>query len=194
MLEALDQANLFIVPLDQERRWYRYHRLFADLLRQRLRSTSPPDLVPELHRRASRWYEAAGHSADAVHHALVGCDWERATALILDLSKTMLVRGEVATLLGWFQILPEEEICAELALCLQYCWALILTGRIEAAESYVEQARQAAEHDASLMGDILSPSSSSPPGGRPRVMPWERCQDLRAGDLQSLGSADHHSE
>ncbi|HUW09742.1 MAG TPA: LuxR C-terminal-related transcriptional regulator [Anaerolineae bacterium] len=155
-LERLDAANLFIVPLDQERRWYRYHRLFADLLRQRLRTTGPPDLVSELHRRASQWYEDAGHSADAVHHALAGADWGRASSLILSLSETMLMSGEVVTLLGWFRLLPEERVCAHLALCLQYCWALILTGQIEAAESYLERARPAAQDDESLLADVLA--------------------------------------
>ena len=126
------------------------------MLRQRLRTTSPPDLVPELHRRASRWYEAEGYSADAVHHALTGSDWGRAASLILSFSETMLMSGEVVTLLGWFRLLPEEEVCAQLALCLQYCWVLILTGQIEAAEPYLERARQGSEGDESLLANVLA--------------------------------------
>jgi LuxR family maltose regulon positive regulatory protein len=156
ILEHLEAANLFIVPLDQERRWYRYHRLFADLLRQRLRTTATQDQITELHRRASEWFQAAGHVSDAVHHALAGADWKRASALILDLSGPMLMRGEVVTLLNWFRLLPEEEVCRDVALCLQYCWALILTGQIEAAESYLALAREAAEDNELLLADILT--------------------------------------
>ena len=81
ILESLDAANLFIVPLDDERRWYRYHRLFSDLLRKRLRQTHP-DLVPVLHRRASEWHEGQGMLAPAIDHALTAKDFERAADLI----------------------------------------------------------------------------------------------------------------
>jgi len=77
----LEAANLFIVPLDDERRWYRYHRLFADLLRKRLQRQSP-DLVPSLHRRASAWHEQQGLMAVAIEHALAAQDLERAVTLI----------------------------------------------------------------------------------------------------------------
>ena len=80
-LERLEQANLFIVPLDDERRWYRYHHLFADVLRHRLALTQPQN-VPEYHRRASVWFEQQGLVAEAIHHALVGQDFEHAATLI----------------------------------------------------------------------------------------------------------------
>ena len=77
----LERANLFIVPLDEERRWYRYHHLFADLLRQRLRQTQP-EQVPTLHHRASEWYEQNGFADEAIEHALRAEDFERAAYLI----------------------------------------------------------------------------------------------------------------
>ena len=80
-LEMLERANLFIVPLDEERRWYRYHHLFADLLRQRLRQTQP-ESVPTLHTRASEWYEQNGLIDEAIEHALRAEDFERAAHLI----------------------------------------------------------------------------------------------------------------
>jgi LuxR family maltose regulon positive regulatory protein len=141
--------------LDDERRWYRYHRLFADLLRHRLHRAHR-DLVPELHHRASQWYEAAGFPADAVNHALAGSDWERAAALILDVGETMLKRGEVVTLLGWLRALPDEEVRTRPEMCLSYSWALILTGQPDAAESYLGQAEQAAQDEIALLGDIVS--------------------------------------
>lgn len=81
MLERLERANLFIVPLDDERHWYRYHRLFSDLLQHRLRLTES-ELLPELHRRASQWYEGNGLIAEAVHHALAAQDFWRAAHLV----------------------------------------------------------------------------------------------------------------
>ena len=81
ILEALERANLFIVPLDEERRWYRYHHLFADLLRQRLRQTRP-EWVPALHLRASTWYEQNGLLDESIEHALRAEEFERAAYLI----------------------------------------------------------------------------------------------------------------
>ena len=77
ILQSLEQSNLFTIPLDRERRWYRYHHLFAEFLRSRLRQTEPA-LVPELHRRAAEWHEHAGYVAAAIGHALDGEDWEQA--------------------------------------------------------------------------------------------------------------------
>ena len=91
-LVALERSNLFLVPLDDERRWYRYHRLFHDFLHARLESEEP-DLVPVLHRRAARWYAEAGATDEAVHHALAGEDHDLASALVADAYRTMLQRG-----------------------------------------------------------------------------------------------------
>jgi LuxR family maltose regulon positive regulatory protein len=155
VLLALGQANLFIVPLDQSRQWYRYHRLFADLLRHRLH-IALEDQVPCLHQRASQWYEAEGFPADAVQHALAGSDWEQAVTLILDISETMLKRGEVVTLLGWFQALPDEVVLANPRLCYEYSWPLILSDQIDAAEPYLARAEQVAlENEITpLLGEI----------------------------------------
>jgi LuxR family maltose regulon positive regulatory protein len=92
MLEYLERSNLFVVPLDDERRWYRYHHLFADLLRQRLQREKPGQ-VPELHRRASEWYERDGQVAEAVGHALASGDFGRAAHLVEKAAWPMLTRG-----------------------------------------------------------------------------------------------------
>ncbi len=157
ILLELDQANLFIVPLDQSRQWYRYHHLFADLLRQRLRTDGASDLPALLHKRACQWYEANDLSADAVRHALGGSDWKRASELILDLTPLMLKRGEVTTLLEWLRSLPEEVVQANPWLCEAYSWPLILTDQIEAAESYLARAEQSLEQqdqDTRLLAEI----------------------------------------
>jgi LuxR family maltose regulon positive regulatory protein len=136
VLEELERANLFVVPLDGERRWVRYHRLFADLLRARLPLWGPAlGCAPavELHSRASAWYEEAGYVADAVAHALDARDLSRAAGLVEAQGLPMLRRGELATLLGWLQALPEETIAARPWLQIYHAWALALSGSGEAA-------------------------------------------------------------
>jgi LuxR family maltose regulon positive regulatory protein len=143
VLLNLEHANLFIVPLDQSRQWYRYHRLFADLLRHRLDTVT--DEATSLHKRACRWYADNGFPADAVYHALAASDWETAASLIIESSGELLKRGQVVTLLGWLQALPEEIVLADPQLCLEYVWPLILTEQIDAAEPYLNRVEQAAE-------------------------------------------------
>ena len=128
ILEHLEAANLFIVPLDHERRWYRYHRLFADLLQQRLQR-SRPDLLPVLHRRASTWHEQQGLMAEAIDHALAAKDIERAVTLIEESVEATLMRSEVATFLNWVGRLPDEWVRARPTLCFFHAWALLMSGR-----------------------------------------------------------------
>ena len=154
VLLNLEHANLFVVPLDQSRQWYRYHRLFADLLRHRLGIEIGE--VTSLHRRACRWYVDNGFPADAIRHALAASDWEEAASLILGISGDMLKRGEVITLRNWYQALPDGVVFANPQLCLDYSWPLILTEQIDAAEPYLAQAeRVALEHEITpLLGGI----------------------------------------
>jgi LuxR family maltose regulon positive regulatory protein len=156
MLPSLERANLFIVPLDESRQWYRYHRLFADLLRHRLDMVCGSKRVALLHAQASQWYETNGFPADAVHHALAAHDWERAATLVHDVSGSLMIRGEVTTLVGWLQALPDEVVHARPRLCLECSWPLILTGQLDAAESYLGQAEQAAQDDAAFLGGIVA--------------------------------------
>jgi LuxR family maltose regulon positive regulatory protein len=100
MLEALEQGNLFIVPLDDQRQWYRYHHLFADVLQSRLKGEQP-DQVFHLHRRASIWYEQNGQPAEAIHYALASKDLDRAADLIELAWSTMDISMQSATWLGW---------------------------------------------------------------------------------------------
>ncbi len=155
LLEALEQANLFIVPLDQSRTWYRYHHLFSDMLRHRLRTQK---VQPEalLHQRASQWYEAEGSPADAIHHAVAASDWERAARLISRISRAMLGRGEIVTLLRWCQALPDAVLRAHPMLCRDYSWTLILAGQHDAAESYLRYIEQVAQDDVALLGETFS--------------------------------------
>jgi LuxR family maltose regulon positive regulatory protein len=127
MLEQLERANLFIVPLDNERRWYRYHRLFSDLLRRRL-GQKERDLVPTLHRRAGEWFQEHGFTAPAIEHLLDAGDFERAADLIEQTAETTLMRSELATFLGWVNQLPENLVRTRPSLCVFQAWALLLAG------------------------------------------------------------------
>ena len=111
MLEQIEAANLFAVPLDDEREWYRYHHLFAELLRARLQETQP-DLIPELHRRAAAWYERGGFSAEAVHHALATRDHALAAEVIerAILRIATWSRADTAMIQRWLTALPDEAV------------------------------------------------------------------------------------
>ena len=145
-LEMLERANLFIVPLDNQRRWYRYHRLFADLLRSRLRRAHA-DLVPTLHRRASEWYEQSGLTAEAIEHSLAAEDFERAADLIEQVAEATLMHSEITTFLGWVDALPDELVRVRPSLCVFHAWSLLLSGRsLDAVESRLQ--------DAARLGDV----------------------------------------
>jgi LuxR family maltose regulon positive regulatory protein len=157
ILEALEAANLFIVPLDNERRWYRYHPLFADLLRQRLHQSPPPLSSPplggkegggvaELHRRASVWYEDNGLEIEAFHHAAAANDVEHAARLVEGEGMPLHFRGVVAPVLNWLESLPTTVLDARPSLWVTYASALSLAGQ----NTGVEQKLQAAE--AALQG------------------------------------------
>ncbi|MNO40408.1 HTH-type transcriptional regulator MalT [compost metagenome] len=148
-LEYLDQANLFLIPLDNERRWYRYHHLFADLLRERLSQGIPPlsgegkTTVAELHIRASRWYEANGFELEAFHHAAAAGDIERAARLMEGEGMPLLFQGAVTPVLNWLQSLPGEKLDARPSLWVMYASALLMTGRISGVEQKLQAAEQA---------------------------------------------------
>ena len=109
MLEALDRANLFLVPLDDRRQWYRYHHLFADVLQARLLDEQPGQ-VPDLHRRASAWYERSGDQPKAIRHALAAGDFERAAALVELAIPVMAMSRQEATMRGWLETIPDEVV------------------------------------------------------------------------------------
>jgi LuxR family maltose regulon positive regulatory protein len=139
VLEYLDKANLFIVPLDNRREWYRYHHLFSDLLRRRLELTQPT-ISPQLHLRASAWYEQQGLSAEAVHHALAAQDFERATTLIEPLAMKHIADSKLTTILRWLSKLPDELVNKRPWLCVARAWACLLSGNMDAVDSLLHDA------------------------------------------------------
>jgi LuxR family maltose regulon positive regulatory protein len=141
MLEALERANLFLVPLDDRRRWYRYHHLFADVLQVRLQDEQP-DAVDGLHRRASEWYERNGEGSEAVHHALAGGDTARAAHLV-ELALPALQRGrQEATMRRWLEALPDEVIRVRPVLSVGYAGALMVSGQVEGVEGRLRDAER----------------------------------------------------
>lgn len=140
VLERLEHANFFVVPLDQSREWYRYHRLFGDLLRHRLERTSLE--VEALHEHASRWHAEHGNLEEAIEHALDGKHWELAGELIGEASDGALRRGEVLTLLNWCKRMPEEVLYKQPDWALAYAWPLILIGETEGADRVLQQLKQ----------------------------------------------------
>lgn len=141
-LEELEQANLFLVPLDNRRRWYRYHHLFSDFLRERLRRVRP-DLTPGLHRTASHWYEQNGLMAEAVDHAIAAGAFERAAVLVDRIAEGMLRQGRLSTLAGWVDALPQRMAYVRPRPYLFHAETLFLLGRYEAAEANLQTVEQA---------------------------------------------------
>ncbi len=148
-LEALERANLFVIPLDDERRWYRYHQLFAGVLRQRLHQAHP-DLPPTLHRRASAWFRDHDLDGEAVQHALAVPDFTEAAALLERSVPLAAFRGQLRTVLGWLDALPDDLVRARPILCIYHAAMLLFTGDLAGAEARLRDAERAvAPHPAS---------------------------------------------
>jgi LuxR family maltose regulon positive regulatory protein len=128
ILETLERSNLFVMMLDEQREWYRYHHLFSDLLRQRLQHTQA-DVVPDLHLRASEWHEENGGAAEAIAHAFSSMDFKRTARLIEGAADSSLLHGEVKTFLSWVESLADEILFERPLLCVYYAEALLLSGR-----------------------------------------------------------------
>src|ERR671910_1368596 len=167
-LEFVEHANLFVTPLDEDRRWYRYHHLFTDVLRQRLRETDA-DLPPELHRRASVWFERQGLAAEAVHHALEAHDIERAAALIEDIGLSVMLPGQVFTLLGWLDKLSDAVVRWRPALCIVHAAALMFAGQPEAAETRLDDAERDVQADAPADQILILGQAASIRGNLARI-------------------------
>src|SRR5215831_8755966 len=141
-LEALERANLFLVPLDDERRWWRYHHLFAGLLRTRLASEQP-GRVPELHRRAAAWHEEHGSADEAVQQALAAGEADWAARLVERHVEGLLRRSEGATVRRWLSALPAASVRARARLCLAQTITAVVGGQLEAVEPLLADAERA---------------------------------------------------
>jgi LuxR family transcriptional regulator, maltose regulon positive regulatory protein len=161
MLTTLQRANLFLVALDDQRQWYRYHHLFADVLRARLLAEDP-ELVPLLHQRASRWYEEHDSAEEAVGHALAARDFGRA-AHLMELAVPAIRRHrQEAMLLGWLRALPQDVIRASPVLSVFFGYMLMVSGDLDAFEPRLDDAERAL---------AAVPDGSAPP--------WAETEELR---------------
>ncbi len=145
LLAQLKQSNLFTVALDDEQRWYRYHHLFADLLRHRLKQTLAIEQIGDLHRRASAWLEAEGAIGEAVHHAFEAQDLERVACLAEQAVQSSLLDSRLTTLLAWVKRLPATVVRAHPRLCIYQAWALFINGQFEPALHLVSETRRGLE-------------------------------------------------
>ncbi len=161
VLQQLEQANLFLARLDDERRWYRYHHLFAEVLRERLLDEQAEQL-PELHRRAGAWLEQHGLSEEAINHAIAGGDYEQAARLVEQLSGNLLRKGASASVARWLEAMPVEVVHARPRLCLIYGWYYVMGPAInpDRAEEWVQFALRAAPAgptpDSDFIGEVAS--------------------------------------
>jgi LuxR family maltose regulon positive regulatory protein len=161
MLEQLERANLFLVPLDSERVWYRYHQLFADALRNRLQQTQPQRFV-ELHQRASHWFAQNRQWEIAVDHALASGDHALAGRWLEEVSETLLKRGESATLRQWLERLPDTVVRSRPRLCLARATTLLMSHQLPNAEEYLQSAEQTVQanptayQQASILSEVTA--------------------------------------
>ena len=162
VLDSLERTNLFLFPLDDERRWYRYHPLFADLLSTFLQHDQPAE-IPTLHRKASAWYEEQGLLIDAIHHMLKIPDAREAARLMEKVASGTLQHGDVTTIQNWSTLLTEEQLKQSRTLCLCLAWAFLVSDQVEQAEHYLSLANPdqvlSPEISPDLSSDILAACS-----------------------------------
>src|SRR6266536_1825694 len=193
ILETLDRANVFLVPLDGERRWYRYHTLFAEALRARLEQREEQRALHDFHRRACDWYAGHGAVREAIEHALQAQDWPRAADLI-ELAPQVLTLGTSGspTALSWLRQLPADEVGHRPRLCLYYVRLLFLAARFQEALSWLdvtEAALTEAETKPSLQREEITETTS-------RSGLSERERKVLLGELLSYRAviAGHYGE
>src|SRR6185503_5009081 len=137
--------NLFLMPLDDQRQWYRYHHLFAEVLRERLIRGLSVAAVADLRSRASAWFEQHSFVHEAVQHALLAHDWDAATRMIEQVGLGFALSGKFVTVLGWLQALPETLVRTRPALCIAHAAALFLANQMERVEARLQDAEQYAQ-------------------------------------------------
>jgi LuxR family maltose regulon positive regulatory protein len=156
IIDILDRENLFLVALDNKKVWYRYHHLFAHLLRKKLRETQP-DIVPQLHLKASQWFAENDLVYEAIDHSVFAEDWNTASLYVERMFMERMVGGEdFDTMLDKLRALPEEMICSRPSLCVMYGWMHSLVLQLEDAEIYLQlvEEKEGADLDQNLKMQI----------------------------------------
>jgi ATP/maltotriose-dependent transcriptional regulator MalT len=155
VLEKIERENLFVVPLDMSRRWYRYHQLFGELLRTELRR-SEPDLVADLHRRAAAWFEAAGLVDEAVRHLVAAGDIARSADLIAADWVNEFNGGGLSTVAGWLDLLPDESVLQDPRLSVARAWIALSVGQLDDAAEWIERVETGSPGDGgAISGQVV---------------------------------------
>ena len=141
ILDTLERSNLFLVPLDEERCWFRYHHLFADLLASQLHQLQP-QIIPELHSRASAWFEKNGWLDRAIEHALIAEDFPRAGQLVERSAQKLVYQIPFATMQNWINRLPDEMVQQRTRIGITQGWIWVATGRLSGLESWIDRIEQ----------------------------------------------------
>jgi LuxR family maltose regulon positive regulatory protein len=159
VLEYLERSNLFVIPMDESKQWYRYHQLFADLLRARLDQIYP-GLSPHLHAHAAVWFEDEGMTVEAVNHNLAAGEYDRAARLVEENTTRLLAKDELNALMSLIEALPAELRLARPRLCVHQAYVLTLGGRLAEVPLLLAQAEAAqdAAHQAGEEAESLSPA------------------------------------
>ncbi|MBK6345120.1 MAG: hypothetical protein IPF68_04160 [Bacteroidales bacterium] len=145
ILEVLEKDNMFVIPLDNERNWYRYHHLFADLLKQRLQ-IQHKEVIPLLHNKACEWFELNNMNELAIEHSLEIKNYEKCILLLGKVAEDMWQNGLHAAILKYGDLLPDELIKSNPEFCLYYSWILISAGQIQKAVPFLASAEQKIKH------------------------------------------------
>ena len=163
-LEGFEHSNLFLIPLDAQRRWYRYHHLFSELLRHRLRQTLP-EQVPGLHIKASQWYQQNGYLEEAIGHALQAEDFERAAEQIEAVSESVWAIGIDTKLRPWLDQLPPDLLLNRPQLAIYHGWHLLSNGQQAAADRILQSVAEELEtgQDEALIAPSQNQSQAEPP-------------------------------
>ena len=178
LLAAIERRNLFLIPLDTTRTWYRYHRLFRELLRHELDLSAPED-VPGLHRRACDWYREEGSIPEAIHHATAGEDVEAARELIALHWNDYFNQGRLATVEGWLEAIPRPSVRDDPRLCVAGAWLALDRGGLDDAREWIESAARARAGAEESDADLIAAE----------VEVLRAVHGFKAGELETASSA-----
>ncbi len=156
MLMKLEQANLFLVQLDDSRQWFRYHHLFADLLQHQLSLHATVTEIKKLHMSASEWYAANHFPDEAIFHAIESEDWQYCLTLLYPECEKRNNRGEIQTVVNWLQRIPAIVLRSHPTIYIKYCRALVFSGEVETANTALQYLEQTALNDDALQGEVAS--------------------------------------